>query len=211
MGVMSAMNHTAIELIGCDRPGLLSELSAVFTHLKCNVVSAEVWTHNTRAAALVQVTDDDTGGAIADSERLSVIKQSLCNVYNGSNKSRKAETVISHGITHTERRLHQIMFADRDYEINSNDVAKDKLKLDVNFINWYDKKDYSAVRIRCKDRPKLILDAICTLTDLQYVVFHGNVDASGPEALQVCHFQLDDYPYTFGFCEYIYRLRWHFI
>lgn len=61
VGVKSAMDHTSIELIGCDRPGLLSELSAILTHLKCNVVSAEVWTHNARAAAVVQVTDQETG------------------------------------------------------------------------------------------------------------------------------------------------------
>uniref|UniRef100_A0A175YFP6 ACT domain-containing protein ACR n=1 Tax=Daucus carota subsp. sativus TaxID=79200 RepID=A0A175YFP6_DAUCS len=183
VGVKSAVDHTAIELIGCDRPGLLSELSAVLTHLKCNVVSAEVWTHNTRAAAVVQVTDEETGGAITDSERLSVIKQLLCNVLNGSNKSRKAKTVVSHGITHTERRLHQMMFADRDYERNSDEPLEDKSRPEVNVINWYD-KDYSVVSIRCKDRPKLIFDAICTLTDMQYVVFHGNVDASGPEAHQ---------------------------
>ncbi|KAL8112072.1 ACT domain-containing protein ACR4-like isoform X2 [Apium graveolens] len=183
VGVKSTMDHTAIELIGCDRPGLLSEVSAVLTHLKCNVVSAEVWTHNTRAAAVMQVTDEETGAAINDSERLSVIKKLLSNVLNGSNKSRKAKTVVSHGITHTERRLHQMMFADRDYERNVDEVSEDKLRPDVNVVNWYD-KDYSVVTIRCKDRPKLIFDAICTLTDMQYVVFHGNVDASGPEAHQ---------------------------
>ncbi|KAG5580260.1 hypothetical protein H5410_050887, partial [Solanum commersonii] len=40
--------------------------------------------------------------------------------------------------------------------------------------------DYSVLTIWCKDRPKLLFDTIFTLTDLQYVVFHGNVDAKGP-------------------------------
>lgn len=183
VGVKPSTDHTAIELTGSDRPGLLSEVSAVLTHLKCNVVSAEVWTHNTRAAAVMQVTDEETGWAITDPERLSRIKQLLCNVLKGSNKSRGAKTVVSHGITHTERRLHQMMFADRDYERADNDVLDGNQRPNVSVVNWYD-KDYSVVTIRSKDRPKLLFDTVCTLTDMQYVVFHANIDAEGPEAYQ---------------------------
>ncbi|KAF5751999.1 Protein-PII uridylyltransferase [Tripterygium wilfordii] len=184
VGVTPSMDHTAIELTGSDRPGLLSELSAVLTHLKCNVVNAEVWTHNTRAAAVMQVTDEETGSAITDPERLSTIKELLCNVLKGSNKSRGAKTVVSQDVTHTERRLHQMMFADRDYErTNNNDVLDEKHRPDVNVVNWYD-KDYSVITIRSKDRPKLLFDTVCTLTDMQYVVFHANIDAEGPEAYQ---------------------------
>ncbi|XP_057493089.1 ACT domain-containing protein ACR4-like [Actinidia eriantha] len=183
VGVKQSMDHTSIELIGSDRPGLLSEVSAVLTHLKCNVVNAEVWTHNTRAASVMQVTDEKTGGAITDPERLSMIKKLLCNVLKGSNKSREAKTVVSHGVTHTERRLHQMMFADRDYDRPRDEASVEKQRPDVNVVNWQD-RDYSVVTIRCKDRPKLLFDTVCTLTDMQYVVFHGNVDAEGPEAHQ---------------------------
>lgn len=184
VGVVPAMDHTVIELIGSDRPGLLSEVSAVLTHLKCNVVNAEVWTHNTRAAAVMQVTDEESGAAITDPERISMIKQFLCNLLRGSNKSREAKTVVSHGITHTERRLHQMMFADRDYERSSDESLDEKERPIVNVVNWHD-RDYSVVTIRSKDRPKLLFDTICTLTDMQYVVFHGNVDAEAAEAYQV--------------------------
>ncbi|CBI27326.3 unnamed protein product, partial [Vitis vinifera] len=122
VGVIPSTDHTSIELTGSDRPGLLSEVSAVLTHLKCSVVNAEVWTHNTRAAAVMHVTDEETGCAITDPERLSKVKQLLCNVLKGSNKSREAKT--------------------------------------------------------------LLFDTVCTLTDMQYVVFHANVDAEGPEAYQ---------------------------
>ncbi|KAJ6827789.1 ACT domain-containing protein ACR4 [Iris pallida] len=71
--VAPSSNHTSIELTGTDRPGLLSEVSAVLNDLKCNVVNAEVWTHNTRAAAVMQVTDEVTGAAITDPARLSRI------------------------------------------------------------------------------------------------------------------------------------------
>ncbi|KAK9266766.1 hypothetical protein L1049_012654 [Liquidambar formosana] len=183
VGVKPSMDHTSIELTGCDRPGLLSEVSAVLTHLKCNVVNAEVWTHNTRAAAVMQVTDEETGSAITDHERLAKIKQLLCNVLKGSNKSKSAKTVVAHGVTHTERRLHQMMFADRDYERAGDDGLDDKQRPDVNVVNWSD-KGYSVVTIRSKDRPKLLFDTVCTLTDMQYVVYHANIDAEGPEAYQ---------------------------
>ncbi|CAA0828773.1 ACT domain-containing protein ACR4 [Striga hermonthica] len=187
VGLTAGEDHTSIELIGADRPGLLSEVSAVLTHLKCNVVSAEVWTHNTRAAAVMCVTDEgESGGPIHDPDRLATIRRLLCNVLKGSsNKSRDAKTAVSCGATHAERRLHQMMFEDRDYEraADEDDDDDDGDKPRVNVVNWQD-KDYSVVTIRCKDRPKLLFDIICTLTDMQYVVFHGNVDTDGPQAYQ---------------------------
>ncbi|KAH1074345.1 hypothetical protein J1N35_026673 [Gossypium stocksii] len=183
VGVKQSMDHTAIELTGSDRPGLLSEVSAVLRHLKCNVVNAEVWTHNTRAAAVMQVTDEETETAITDPERLSRIKSLLCNVLKGSNKSSLAKTVVSHSVTHTERRLHQMMFADRDYERTGGDVLDDRQRPNVDVVNWHD-KDYSVVTIRCKDRPKLLFDTVCTLTDMDYVVFHANIDTLGPDSYQ---------------------------
>lgn len=173
-----------IELIGTDRPGLLSEVCAVLTHLKCNVLNAEVWTHNTRAAFIVHVTDDESLLAVTDVEKLAIIKQMLCNVLEGSNKAREAKTVVSDGGTHTERRLHQMMLEDRDYERDNGCGLDETERPDVNVVNWYD-KDCSVVTIRCKDRPKLLFDTICTLTDMEYVVFHGNVDVEGPKAYQV--------------------------
>ncbi|GAB4829013.1 ACT domain-containing protein acr4, variant 2 [Ancistrocladus abbreviatus] len=183
VGVLPSLDYTSIELLGRDRPGLLSEVCAVLAHLKCNVVNAEVWTHNTRAAAVMQITDQETGCAIADPERLARIEQLLRNVLRGSNHSKEAKTMVSHCDTHTERRLHQMMFADRDYERVYDDALEDRERPNVSVVNWYD-KDYSVVTIRCKDRPKLLFDTVCTLTDMQYVVFHGSVDAEGTEAYQ---------------------------
>ncbi|KAI3867373.1 hypothetical protein MKX03_036500 [Papaver bracteatum] len=194
VGVESVTDHTAIELTGNDRPGLLSEVSAVLTDLKCNVVSAEVWTHNTRAAAVVRVTDESSGSAITDPHRLLRIKQLLCNVLRGNNKIREAKTVISNVEINTDRRLHQMMFADRDYERADDNIQDEQKRPSVTVVNWCD-KDYSVVTIRCKDRPKLLFDTVCTLTDMKYVVFHANVDAEQPEAYQeYCIRHLDGFP-----------------
>ena len=184
MDVALSTGHTSIELTGTDRPGLLSEVSAVLTDLKCNVVNAEVWTHNTRAAAVMHVTDDLTGSAVTDPERLSKIKELVCNVLMGCNKVRGAKMAVSGEITHTERRLHQMMLADRDYERSDQDFSDVNVRPSVTVSKCYD-KDYSVVIVKCKDRPKLLFDIVCTLTDMKYVVFHGNVDAESPEAYQV--------------------------
>ncbi|KAH9306462.1 hypothetical protein KI387_010866, partial [Taxus chinensis] len=116
VGVKAAPEHTTIELTGTDRPGLLSEVFVVLTDLECNVVGAEVWTHNMRVASVVYVTEQSTEAPIDDPDRLSTIKVQLCNVLKGHNDKRGAKTIVSMGVTHTERRLHQMMFADRDYE-----------------------------------------------------------------------------------------------
>ncbi|XP_050234974.1 ACT domain-containing protein ACR6 isoform X2 [Mercurialis annua] len=186
VGVMPSEDHTSIELTGSDRPGLLSEVCAVLTDLRCNVVNAEIWTHNARAAAVVHVTDDATGHAIKDSKRLSTIKELLCNVLQGNNDLKAAKMSVSPpGITSWERRLHQIMFADRDYEraeLGSDDEDKSS-RPHVTVLNI--EKDYSVITMRSKDRPKLLFDIVCTLTDMEYVVFHGMVNTGKMEAYQV--------------------------
>ncbi|KAF8698760.1 hypothetical protein HU200_035018 [Digitaria exilis] len=181
IGVEPSLDYTLIELTGADRPGLLSEVSAVLTNLDCNVVNAEVWTHNKRAAAVIQVTDRNSGLAISDAERLGRIKERLRNVFKG--RSRDAKTTVAMGIIHRERRLHQMMLEDRDYERYDKDSAKANPMPMVSVVNWL-QKDYSVVTMRCNDRPKLLFDTVCTLTDMQYVVYHGSVDTEGPEAYQ---------------------------
>ncbi|XP_078177709.1 ACT domain-containing protein ACR4-like isoform X1 [Carex rostrata] len=185
VGIAPATNYTSIELTGTDRPGLLSDVSAVLADLNCNVVNAEIWTHNTRAAAVIHVTDEQAALPITDPDRVSKIKERLSNLLKGSGHdlSRGPRTSVSMCTTHTERRLHQMMFDDRDY-VKPDDVASGmNARPHVTLRNWHD-KDYSVVTIRCKDRPKLLFDTVCTLTDMKYVVFHASVDAEGPEAFQ---------------------------
>ncbi|XP_078180093.1 ACT domain-containing protein ACR4-like isoform X2 [Carex rostrata] len=183
--VATSTDYTVIELTGNDRPGLLSEVSAVLYDLNCNLVKVEIWTHNTRAAAILHLTDQSTNSPVKDSDRLSMIKERLNYVLKGSNLSRGAKTDVSVGCAkNMERRLHKLMSDDGDFEIDSQDVAGGKTKRpSVTITNWND-KDYSVVTIRCKDRPKLLFDAVCTLTDMMYVIFHGNVAVEGSEAYQ---------------------------
>jgi UTP:GlnB (protein PII) uridylyltransferase len=161
-------------------------VSAVLTSLKCNVVSAEIWTHNTRAAAVMRVTDEDTGLAITDNERLERIRERLSHLLRGGNLSRGSAMAMPSGsvTTHTERRLHQLMLDDGDYEELQRRSPDQSQWPNVTVRNWND-KDYSVVTIRCKDRPKLLFDTVCALTDLHYVVFHANIDAKDNQSYQV--------------------------
>ncbi|VFR01938.1 unnamed protein product [Cuscuta campestris] len=158
---------TALELTGTDRIGLLSEVFAVLLDLKCNVVESKVWTHNGRIASLIYLRDCDSGSTIEDSEKMEMLESRLRNVLKGKgeNDIRSAKMSVSMADTHAERRLHQMMYADQDYE------TKPAVPL-VSVLNCIE-KGYSVVNVQCKDRPKLLFDVVCTLTDMQYVVFHA--------------------------------------
>ncbi|KAL3845471.1 hypothetical protein ACJIZ3_002874 [Penstemon smallii] len=185
VGVNSTGDCTAVELIGRDRPGLLSEISAVLANLHINVAAAEVWTHNRRIACVLYVNDNTTFRAVDDASRLSIMEEQLNNILRGNDEN-VAHTSFSVGSTHVDRRLHQLLFADRDYE-NTCSVAE--LDSPNSFrprveIEQCEEKDYSVVTVKCKDRPKLMFDIVCTLTDMQYVVFHATISSEGPYASQ---------------------------
>ncbi|KAJ6850053.1 ACT domain-containing protein ACR6-like isoform X1 [Iris pallida] len=188
VGVMPSEEHTSIELTGTDRPGLLSEVCAVLTDLGCNVVKAEVWTHNARVAAVVHVTDGATGLAIEDPGRLATVRELLCNVLRADGDFRKAKSAVAMGVTHTQRRLHQLMFDDRDYERRGRRRRLDGGEEDVpaprsdgdGLLGEGLHRGYTEVQ----GSTEASFDTICTLTDMQYVVFHGTVSTGSGEAYQ---------------------------
>lgn len=187
VGVHSVGGHTAIELIGRDRPGLLSEITAILAGLHFNVNAAEVWTHNGRVACVVYVDDESHSGAVDGQSRLSMVEEQLNNILGGCDNDEKvACTSFSMGSTHVDRRLHQLLFAGRDYE-GSGTVKEverpSSLRPKVSIDNC-EEKGYSVVTLRSRDRPKLMFDIVCTLTDMQYVVFHAAVSSDGPYASQ---------------------------
>ncbi|RRT50190.1 hypothetical protein B296_00028106, partial [Ensete ventricosum] len=179
--------HTTFELAGRDRPGLLSDISAVLTDLKCNVVASEAWTHNSRMALLIYVTDVATGKPIDNLKRLSEIKHLLDCVLEGNTDKEIARTAICMEPTHSGRRLHQMMFADQQYHEGDTDQEKedagDENRPLVTVENW-EQKEYTIINIRSKNRPKLVFDTVCTFTDMQYVIFHATINAEGPQAYQ---------------------------
>ncbi|CAL9111777.1 unnamed protein product [Musa textilis] len=172
---------TALELTGTDRPGLLSEVFAVLADLQCDVVEVTVWTHNGRVACILFLKDQLSGSPLDDAQRIHRIESRLRHVLEGDHGVRSGKTAVTTmAVAHPDSRLHQLMLADRDYERGSSAPASSTF---VSVQNW-DERGYSVVNVQCCDRPKLLFDIVCTLTDMQYVVFHGTIDTDGDSAHQ---------------------------
>ncbi|KAK8587022.1 hypothetical protein V6N13_086030 [Hibiscus sabdariffa] len=189
-----SMEHTAVEITGRDRPGLMSDISAALYELGCHITSVVAWTHNGRMACIIQVEDGVKGGPITIPKRQAQVQEKLESVVveahhdeNGDKRSVRL-TGPTAGRTHTERRLHQLMYADRDYEQYQGCDGSCRHR------NWCDKthvtvetcreKGYSVVNVRSRDRNKLLFDTVCALTDMQYVIFHAAINLNGSMANQ---------------------------
>lgn len=168
---------------------------AVLAELQCDVVEAKFWTHNGRIASIIYVKDSNSGSAIQDSQKISRLEARLRNVLKGDNDIRSAKTSISMAVTHPERKLHQMMFTDRDYQRNPIFKFTSDAPL-VTVQNWAE-RGYSVVNVQCKDRIKLLFDVICNLTDMEYVVFHATINTTSDQAYLVIIIQHKKYMLSF--------------
>ncbi|TQE14356.1 hypothetical protein C1H46_000275 [Malus baccata] len=177
-----------------DRPGLMSAISAVLVELGCNITAAMVWTHSARAAGIFYMEDGLKGGPSTDPIRLAHVQEQLGNVIEGHHMNGEKRgvklTTPAGGHTLTERRLHQLMYATDDYESchgwDGGGNSAHKKGCDRTHVNIESckEKGYWVVNVRSRDRPKLLFDTVCSLTDLQYVVFHAVVSSRGTMADQ---------------------------
>ncbi|WJX83921.1 hypothetical protein P8452_66546 [Trifolium repens] len=138
------------------------------------VVEAKVWIHDGQIASLIYVIDCNTGTSIEDYQKINRLEARLRSVLQGDNDVRSATTSLSDVVIHPERRLHQMMFADRDYQKNHMFEFTSETPL-VTVQNW-EERGYSIVNVQCKDRSKLLFDVVCNLTDMEYVVFHATIN-----------------------------------
>ncbi|CAJ1929213.1 unnamed protein product [Sphenostylis stenocarpa] len=185
---------TALEMSGMDRAGLLSELSRVLVELGCVVTSATAWTHNDRVACIIFVEEASEAGPIRDPKRLGLVEEKLEKVVAAHSRrgerKRVRVTKLGAGHTHRERRLHQLMYADRDYEschaCDGDSSGEHKKGCDGTHVSVgiCEDKGYLVVYVRSRDRPKLLFDTVCVLTDMQYVVFHAAITSKRSMAHQ---------------------------
>ncbi|KAL9363454.1 hypothetical protein Peur_046239 [Populus x canadensis] len=205
--------HTAIEMSGTDRPGLFSEISATLADLHCNIVEAHAWSHNACLACVAYISDQSSHTPIEDPHRLASIKDHLITVLRADMepsistgpfqiKNREVKTGGFLGgegtMTNVERRLHQLMLSVGDFDgprsSSEMNITERGTKMAVSIENC-DQKGYSIVSIECKDRPRLMFDIVCTLTDMQYVIFHASVASHDGRAFQEYFIRHDDgYP-----------------
>ncbi|GJP29658.1 hypothetical protein CLOM_g19290 [Closterium sp. NIES-68] len=180
--------HSVIELTGYDRPGLLYEVSEVLTKLGCNVVGAEVWTHNNRVAFILHVTEASNGGPVSDPAVLADMRERLCSVMESNSIRIESRSSFFVGEAQTDRRLHQLLFADRDYEtmgLNAfpTGVVEEKVRPSVSVANSPESQ-YTIIKLTCVDRRKLLFDTVCTLTDMQYIIHHATIESENDVAHQ---------------------------
>lgn len=171
----------------------MSDISAALYELGCHITAAVAWTHNGRMACIIQVEDGLKGGPIMVQKRLAVVQEKLESVVEGHHENGDKRSVLltapAADRTHTERRLHQMMYADKDYEpcqgCDGSCRHWNGCKKTHVTVETCKEKGYSVVNVRSRDRNKLLFDTVCALTDMQYVVFHAAVNLNGSMANQV--------------------------
>nr|GLL38977.1 ACT domain-containing protein ACR1-like isoform X1 [Ipomoea trifida] len=186
-------NHTALEMTTTDRPGLMSEISAVLAETGCHISAAVAWTHNARAACILYVDDPSQLPRLL-SQLEHVLDAHHCS---GGSRSVMRLSEAGPGQTHTERRLHQLLAGDSDYEQccsapergNGDDDGRCYRKRSCSSETYIkiencEERGYSIVTIRSGDRPKLLFDTICALTDMHYVVFHASISSHDSKSFQ---------------------------
>ncbi|XP_074570566.1 ACT domain-containing protein ACR1-like [Curcuma longa] len=207
-----ACDYAAVEVTSTDQPGLLSEIAAVLTELSCQVLCAQAWTHKSIAAIVLYLLDGSTRAPITDADRLANIERQvdiLVEAHQVPGHRRRVKAAgPTPGRVHTERRLHQLLYEAGDYEAgpppppvdpdleafrgqklpllasSANAMTKTRVSID----SWK-KRGYSVVNIQSRDRPKLLFDTVCTMTDMDYSVFHATVGSHGPLAVQEYYIQ----------------------
>nr|CAB3493374.1 unnamed protein product [Digitaria exilis] len=195
----------ALEFTVHDRPGLLSSITSVLADNGCHVASGQAWTHNGRAAGVLYVTAT-AGGATPHPSRWARIERLVNAVVDArENVTGERRWVCMsepvQGRVHTERRLHQLMHDDRDYESGPAPTPVDeglfsmgdkaatallmarRVETRVSIDSW-EERGYAVVKMTSRDRPRLLFDTVCALTDMHYVVFHATVGSQGSLAIQ---------------------------
>ncbi|GMH31570.1 hypothetical protein Nepgr_033414 [Nepenthes gracilis] len=190
---------TTLEIKAIDRPGLFSEISAVLADLRCNIIEAHTWTHNARLACIAYISDPSSHTLTVDPPRLSSIEEHLTAVLRTTTTSIDVKQQVAKTadiprrkgmITNVERRLHQLMLSIRDFDSlpheasSSSSVSDDEGRKTLVSIESCNEKGYSIVMVECRDHPRLMFDTVCTLIDMQYVIFHAFIRSHDGSAFQ---------------------------
>lgn len=202
----------AIEMTGKDRPGLFSEISAALADMGCNIIEAHAWSHNAHLACVAYISDQSVDTPI-DDLRLHAIEDYLTTILratptttakgeieNNANQQEVKHAGLPKGQLRTtasvERRLHQLMLSVHDFDrpvqaarstegsLAESEGGEDRKSTSVSIERCIE-KGYLIVTIQCRDRRRLMFDTVCTLIDMQYLIFHASVDSCRGYAYQV--------------------------
>ena len=125
------------------------------------------------------VRDEETGAPIDDAARVRRVESRLRHVLRGGALGARMVRADAAAVN-MDRRLHQLLNEDGEAESRA-----DQAEATAVAVQDWGERGYSVVTVSCRDRPKLLFDVVCTLTDLDYVVYHGTFDTDGDHAQQV--------------------------
>ncbi|XP_020593484.1 ACT domain-containing protein ACR4-like [Phalaenopsis equestris] len=174
--------------------------------------SGELWSYNGHVACILYLKEQSTCQPIIDSIRCNSLAEHLASVLRMQHSPNELWKVTLKGSTacriHTERRLHQLMdmytftdVASRFQSVNDDQISMPTIMADkrsfesvsednkevclphVSVESWKD-VNYIVVKVRSSDRPKLMFDVVCALTDLDYNIFHGSIISQDSVAYQ---------------------------
>ncbi|KAL2542318.1 ACT domain-containing protein ACR3 [Abeliophyllum distichum] len=77
-----------------------------------------------------------------------------------------------------------MMYANQDYDIDHVEHSTIVCRKPLITVENCEDKGYTVVNLSCVDRHKLVYNTVCTLTDMQYVVFYAIIISEGPNAHQ---------------------------
>ncbi|KAI0501173.1 hypothetical protein KFK09_016116 [Dendrobium nobile] len=159
-------NCNALEVTFIDRPGILYEIATVLSELSCAMDSGEVWAHNGLVMEAHHFPGEQWG--------VRLRSPTACRI-------------------HTERRLHQMLQQYKDYDVGPPPLPTNK-RFDCGnagvvswpqvFVESWRGRDCLVVNVKSSDRPKLMFDTVCALTDLNYHILHGSIISHESVAIQ---------------------------
>ena len=158
-------NTTTIEVWGCDKPGLLSEITRLLVESKIDLSNALVWTHKNRFAMLLSLGEPMKGKQAKELQHYL-----MTALERGGEGELSIQVRPDVPERHLERRLHSLMIQNEPLEELEAHAGVD--------VDIYFEKDsgYTVVRIESPDRPRLMFDTVCVLAETFVDVIHGCVE-----------------------------------
>ncbi|KAK4367859.1 hypothetical protein RND71_011651 [Anisodus tanguticus] len=121
------------------------------------------------------------GNKITDESLIHYIEQHAS--FTVEDKLEHGPILDSYRVAQIQAQLENVVEAHRYEGERRNVRQKGRNSTEVKIGNCKE-KGYSIVTVRSIDRPKLLFDTICTLTELQYIVFHASMSSFESVAVQ---------------------------
>ena len=196
-GKYEGMN--VIEMLLQDEPGLLSRVSKQITKCHLNIYDALLWTSGGFAAILF--TAAESGRPLCTEKDLGNLQERLEAAMGIGEEERERDRAFvqvscCYDAIYVEKRFYRLkMKACAMIEAIHLEALREGAPQaapggdrgegegrgsEVSVTSRFDAQTkYTTFNVRSRDRPQLLFDAVCTLSDLQIDVFHAAIDADG--------------------------------